>query len=94
MLEGAQQVDVAKSIVARELSVRQAEAWVKSLQNGQDGSSSVPQEIDPNIKKLQSELSDKLCARVVIRHQAKGKGQLIVHYSDVDELDGILEKIH
>ena len=45
-------------------------------------------------KKLQSELSDKLCARVVIRHQAKGKGQLIVHYSDVDELDGILEKIH
>ena len=94
VLEGAQQVDVAKSIVARELSVRQAEAWVKSLQNGQDGSSSVPQEIDPNIKKLQSELSDKLCARVVIRHQAKGKGQLIVHYSDVDELDGILEKIH
>ncbi|HAG62218.1 MAG TPA: chromosome partitioning protein ParB, partial [Coxiellaceae bacterium] len=28
-----------------------------------------------------------------IRHQPKGKGQLVVHYNSVDELDGILDRI-
>ena len=70
-LEGAQQVDVAKSIVARGLSVRQAEAWVKALAESVGADTAVPAEIDPNIKKLQHDLSDKLCARVVIRHQPK-----------------------
>ncbi len=92
-LEGAQQVDVAKSIVARGLSVRQAEAWVKALAESVGADTAVPAEIDPNIKKLQHDLSDKLCARVVIRHQPKGKGQLVVHYNSVDELDGILGRI-
>lgn len=92
-LEGAQQVDVAKGIVARQLSVRQAEAWVKSLLESSSMETAMPAEIDPNIKKLQHDLSDKLCARVVIRHQPKGKGQLVVHYNSVDELDGILGRI-
>ncbi|MBV53948.1 MAG: chromosome partitioning protein ParB [Coxiellaceae bacterium] len=92
-LEGGRQVDVAKGIIARELSVRQAEAWVKGLIDGKDSQTSIPVEVDPNIKKLQHDLSDRLCARVVIRHQPKGKGQLVVHYNSVDELDGILGKI-
>ncbi len=92
-LEGAQQVDVAKGIIARQLSVRQAEAWVKSLLESSNSETAMPAEIDPNIKKLQHDLSDKLCARVVIRHQPKGKGQLVVHYNSVDELDGILGRI-
>ncbi|MAR84276.1 MAG: chromosome partitioning protein ParB [Legionellales bacterium] len=92
-LEGAQQVDVAKGIIARQLSVRQAEAWVKSLLESSSAETAMPAEIDPNIKKLQYDLSDKLCARVVIRHQPKGKGQLVVHYNSVDELDGILDRI-
>ena len=92
-LEGAQQVDVAKGIIARQLSVRQAEAWVKSLLESSSPDAAMPAEIDPNIKKLQHDLSDKLCARVVIRHQPKGKGQLVVHYNSVDELDGILDRI-
>ncbi|HAG62408.1 MAG TPA: chromosome partitioning protein ParB, partial [Coxiellaceae bacterium] len=92
-LEGAQQVDVAKGIIARQLSVRQAEAWVKSLLESSSAETAMPAEIDPNIKKLQYDLSDKLCARVVIRHQPKGRGQLVVHYNSVDELDGILDRI-
>jgi len=92
-LDGLQQVEVARAIVSRALSVRQAEAWVKKLQDEGDRSATVPVVIDPNIKQLQNQLSDKLCARVVIRHQPKGKGQLVVHYNSVDELDGILEHI-
>lgn len=92
-LEGMQQVEVARLIVSRGLSVRQAEAWVKQMMEKGASASSVPEVIDPNIRSLQNDLSDKLCAKVVIRHQAQGKGQLVVHYNSVDELDGILAHI-
>jgi ParB family chromosome partitioning protein len=39
------------------------------------------------------DLSEKLGARVTVKHQASGKGQLIVTYSSLDELDGILAHI-
>ena len=42
----------------------------------------------------QNDLTEKLSARVLIKHQAKGKGQLVIHYNSVDELDGILEHIN
>jgi len=92
-LEGEVQVSTAKLIIARSLSVRQAEELVKQMVDKSIAPSAVPAAIDPDIKKLQNDLSDRLCAKVVIRHQARGRGQLVVHYSSVDELDGILERI-
>jgi ParB family transcriptional regulator, chromosome partitioning protein len=92
-LEGEVQVSTAKLIIARSLSVRQAEELVKQMADKSIAPSAVPATIDPDIKKLQNDLSDRLCAKVVIRHQARGRGQLVVHYSSVDELDGILDRI-
>ena len=91
-LEGEQQSLLAQEIIDKGLSVRQIEQYVRSL-NSQNKPVSESAKVDPNIVSLQGQLSDRLGAKVVFRHQSKGKGQLIIHYNSVDELDGILEHI-
>ena len=48
------------------------------------------QQIDPNVRSLQENLSEKLGAKVLVQHSAKGKGKLVIHYNNIDELEGIL----
>jgi len=48
---------------------------------------------DPNIRRLESELADKLGARVALQHSAGGRGKLVVSYNSLDELEGILAHI-
>lgn len=91
-LEGLQQSDVANHVVSQALSVRQTEQMIRHLQESHQrpkGSKT----LDPDVLALQKRLSEKLGAVVSIRHSAKGKGRLIIHYHSVDELDGILEHI-
>ena len=90
-LEQAQQTEAARTIAAKGLSVRQTEALVRRLQ--QQKMDSGDGRIDPDIKLLQDNLSDKLGAPVMIQHGAKGKGKLVIRYSSLDELDGILDHI-
>ncbi len=45
------------------------------------------------IKQLQQELSEKVGTAVTIQHQRSGKGKLIIHYNDLDILDGVLKRI-
>jgi len=49
---------------------------------------------DPNIAALERELAEKLATRVAIVHARSGRGKLVIHYHSVDELDGILERLH
>jgi ParB family chromosome partitioning protein len=49
--------------------------------------------VDPNIRRLQDDLSEKLGAAVAIEHAQNGKGRLVVKYNSLDELDGILTHI-
>jgi ParB family chromosome partitioning protein len=49
---------------------------------------------DPNIAALERDLAEKLAARVVIAHAKSGRGKLVIHYHSIDELDGILERLH
>ena len=46
-----------------------------------------------DIASLETELSESLGARVAINHGRGGKGKLIIHYTDLDTLDGVLEKL-
>lgn len=91
-LEGIAQINAAKEIVAKQLSVRQAEALVRSLLNPKpkqaDRSSG-----DADIKSLEQSLADKLGASVRISHKASGKGDMIIHYNSADELQGILKHL-
>ena len=81
-------------IVTGDLSVRQTEALVKRLQSGKTGKTNTGKgSLDPDVKRLQDELGEKLAAKVAIQHTSKGKGKLVISYNSVDELDGILKHI-
>ena len=90
-LTADQQTEAARIIVAKGLSVRQTEALVRRLQ--QEASASGPVRLDPDIKLLQDDLSEKLGAPVTIQHGAKGNGKLVIRYHSLDELDGILSHV-
>lgn len=87
-----QQPEIARRVVKKGLSVRETEQLVrKAGETGKKKSSSTSKP-DPNIRKLQEQLSDKLGAKVQIRHRSGGKGSLEIHYSSLDHLEGILKR--
>jgi len=86
------QLQTARQVEAKSLSVRQTEALVRRLQEEQEHPKE-PKKVDPDICRLQESLSEKLGANVDIKHSVKGKGKLVIQYSSLDELDGILDHI-
>jgi ParB family chromosome partitioning protein len=94
-LPSNQQAQAAREIVAKALSVREAEKLIKSLQNGAGGKSgsASSKKVDPNIRALEQDLSDKLAASVNLQHGNNGKGKLVISYNSLEELDGILSHI-
>ena len=91
-LEGSSQIQAARTVASKKLTVRQTEALVKQLQNPSPKKDTQP---TPNqdIENLQQDLSEKLGAKVSIQHSSKGSGKLVITYNSVDELDGILGHI-
>ncbi|GAB4357321.1 MAG: ParB/RepB/Spo0J family partition protein [Methylohalobius crimeensis] len=89
-LTGEQQAAVALQVADGKMTVRAVEQWVKKMQNGAAAPPSAP--MDPDIKRLQDELTDTLGAKVVIRHGKQGKGRLVINYSGLDQLEGLLER--
>ena len=91
-LSGYQQSEAARNVVARGLSVRQTEALVRQLQE-QRTENPKSNKLDPDIRRLQDDLSARIGAPVMLECSAKGKGKLVIRYSSLDELDGILDHI-
>ena len=91
-LPGTAQSDAAKAVVRGGLTARATEALVRRLLAG-NKSKPTKKALDPNIRTLQDDLADRLGARVRVEHGGKG-GKLIIEYHSLDELDGILAKIH
>ena len=87
-LSETKQVEFAKLVANKGLSVRQTESLVRNLNTGIELDRK--KSIDPNIKKLEEDLGEKLGAKVIIQHTEKGKGRLVINYNSLDELDGIL----
>jgi ParB family chromosome partitioning protein len=94
-LEGGSQSQAARTVVGKGLSVRQTEELVRRLQRAAaEAPASANQSVqDPDIRRLQEDLSQKLGASVQIQHGARGKGKLVLSYNSLDELDGILSHI-
>jgi ParB family transcriptional regulator, chromosome partitioning protein len=89
-----QQAEVAALVAKKQLSVRETEALVKRLVTQPAAGAGEPApRVDPNIRKLESELSEKLGAKVSLQHSTSGKGKLVISYHTLDELDGILDHI-
>lgn len=96
-LKGGLQTRVAQRVIQDGLSVRQTERLVRSLQQetqGQEPHARSRADLDPNIRRLQDDLTDRLGATVRIQHGQRGTGQLVIRYTSLDELDGILGRIH
>ncbi len=90
-LSGRQQDQTAAEVAAKGLSVRQTEALVRRLQRPQSrkGAGGKP---SADVRRLQQQLSERLAAKVMIQDHG-GKGKVVIEYHDLDQLDGILERI-
>ena len=91
-LPDEQQTIAARLVSGKGLSVRQTEALVRRLTSG-TGAVKSRQTSHPDIKNLEDNLAEKLGAKVMIQHTAKGRGKVVVKYNSLDELDGILAHI-
>tara|TARA_B110000090_G_scaffold204219_1_gene249971 strand:+ start:630 stop:1514 length:885 start_codon:yes stop_codon:yes gene_type:complete len=92
-LDGAMQVNAARTVAGTSMTVRQTEALVKKLQAGDTNTAAPEAQSSPDIKRLENDISEKIGVPVTIQHSAKGAGKLIFKYSSVDELDGILDHL-
>ncbi len=92
-LQGEAQREAARHVVAHGFSVRETERLVKRRQQESRGGAAKSVVVDPDIRRLQDRLSEKLGAKVNIQHGSKGKGRLVIHYNSLDELDGVLAHI-
>lgn len=89
-LEDDIQTNIARIIVAKELTVRETEALVKkALEPTKEKIQKVK---DPDTKALEQNLSEKLGSQISINHNKKGKGKLVISYSSLDELDGLVAR--
>ena len=89
-LDASMQARAAREVVAKRLSVRETEHLVRRMKNPPQRNTLA---IDPDIRRLQDNLSEKLCAKVKLQHNAKGKGKMVIAYNSADELEGILEQM-
>ena len=89
------QIEVAKLVVNRGLSVRETEVLVKKTLAAQTAGTkkAQPAAVDPDVRSLENRLSEKLGAAVKIKSGKKGAGQLVIHFHSSAELDGILEHL-
>jgi ParB family chromosome partitioning protein len=86
-----QQVEAARHVVARGLTVRQTEALVRQWLSAKPAPAKA--KADPDISRLEQKLAERLGSPVQIKHGSKGKGQLVIRYNSLDELQGVLAHI-
>jgi len=91
-LEPAKQLQAAKEVAKKGLSVRETEQLVRRLSKPETEKKQKAS-LDPDTRRLQESISEKLGAKVVFQHGNNGKGKMMIHYNSLDELDGILDHI-
>jgi ParB family chromosome partitioning protein len=87
------QIEVARLVVLRGLSVRETELLVKKRLGAQTTGKAKSAASDPDVKRLETEISEKLGAGVKIKPGKRGAGQLIISFNSSAELDGILKHL-
>lgn len=87
------QREAARQVVKGQLSVRATEQLARRLQKGESRPATPPARPDPDITRLETDLADRLGARVRLQHGKAGAGRLVISYHSVEELEGILRHI-
>ena len=93
-LEPLQQREIAQQVVAKGLSVRNAEALVRRLLEDRNKTTLKAAAVSADIQKLEEDLGQQIGVPVIVQHNAKGKGRLVLKYNSLDELDGILKHMN
>ncbi len=92
-LLGIQQIETARTVVAKNLSVRETEKLVGQLLRGSPGKTA-RKTTDRDVLRLQEEMAQKLGTKVEIKARNKGKGALVIQYSSLAQLDAILARLN
>ena len=92
-VDAAMQITLANQIVAKRMSVREAEKLVTRTANEQAGSPKSAKAKSRDIARLEEELSDALATRVQVKLGSRNKGQLLIDFANLDALDGILARL-
>ncbi|MBL6707741.1 MAG: ParB/RepB/Spo0J family partition protein [Pseudomonadales bacterium] len=92
-LSGPEQDSAAQRIYDAGLSVREAEKMVRTLLDGAKSPAKEQRPTDPDVQVLQRRLMDHLGASVQIRQRRNGAGELVVKYTSLEELDGVLRRV-
>ncbi|KOO58777.1 chromosome partitioning protein ParB [Rheinheimera sp. KL1] len=90
-LDSFQQSDTARIVAAKQMTVRDTENLVRRLL--EPAPEATPKVKDPDVSSLEQRLSERFAAPVEINYNKKGKGNLVISYSSLDELEGILNKL-
>lgn len=90
-LEGNSQSDAARLVAAKQLTVRDTENLVRKILEPVPPKSEKVK--DPDVTALEQRLAEHFAAQVQIDYNKKGKGSLVINYSSLSELDGILDKL-
>lgn len=91
-LPPALQREAALQVAVQGLSARETEELARRLLRQEAAAAPQEKALDPNIRSLQDDLSERLGARVQLRQDRSGKGRMVVHYNNLDELEGILAR--
>ena len=94
-VDSANQIALANHVIARRLSVRETEKLVARALEEQDAPAQPARARDKpgDIVRLEEELSDKLATPVLFKMGAKGRGQMIIDFADLDILEGVLARL-
>lgn len=85
------QSETARLVAHKQLTVRETESLVRRILEPKTPVTAKAK--DPDVDALEQRLSERFAAPVQIMYNKKGKGNLVINYSSLAELDGILAKM-
>ncbi len=89
-LSSAQQINMANLIVQKQLSVRETEKLISQIERP---TTRKTKELDHDLCRLQEDMSEKIGAQVMIKSRKDGAGNIVIHYTSLEQLDGILARL-
>ncbi|OWY38192.1 chromosome partitioning protein ParB [Xenophilus sp. AP218F] len=92
-LPPVEQLSLAREVEEQGLSVREVERRVQRQSDKKTTVMPTAKRADPDVSRLEEQVSESIGARVSIRHAARGNGRLVIEYGSLDELDALLEKL-
>ena len=85
------QIEAAKTIVSKGLSVRDTEKLVKSILNPKQVKLPIPSAEAAIYDAIANKLREKMGTKVSINHKKNGKGKIEIEYYSQEELERLLE---